>query len=137
MPLARFEKYVDESGEIPALQAALESSTNGFGPYHPGTLALVNELAVAFWRAGEIDRAIGLLDRALDHLTSALGSEHPMRVNALSILGRILFDQHHAEHRDDSSRSAGMPGSLCRNEPSGLARGQRRSGRRSVRVGTR
>jgi len=93
VPLARFEK----SAEIPALLAALESSADRFGSYHPSTLSVVNKLAVAFWHAGEIDRAVGLLDRALDHLTSSLGTEDPLRVNALSILGRIMFDQHHVE----------------------------------------
>jgi tetratricopeptide (TPR) repeat protein len=94
--------FPEESGdihldEIPALVAALESSADRFGPYHPSTLSVVNDLAVAFWRAGEIDRAIGLLDRALDHLTSSLGLEHPMRVDALSTIGAILFEQRHLE----------------------------------------
>jgi hypothetical protein len=97
MPLARLEECVEEPGEIRELVAALELSEDRLGPYHPGTLMVVNKLAIAFWRAGEIDRAIGLLEQALEHLTSSVGAEHPTRVDTLSVLGRIMFDQHHAE----------------------------------------
>jgi tetratricopeptide (TPR) repeat protein len=82
---------------IQALVAILESSADRFGPYHPNTLSVVNELAIAFWRAGEIDRAIGLLDRALDHLTSSLGPQDPMRIDVLSTLGAIMLEQHRLE----------------------------------------
>jgi tetratricopeptide (TPR) repeat protein len=97
MPLAEAEKCVEKLGGIPALQDALASFADRFGPYHPHTLSVVSKLAVALWRTGEIDSAIGLLDQALDRLTTALGPDHPLRVSLLSILGRIMFDQHYAE----------------------------------------
>lgn len=53
--------------------------------------------AIAFWRAGDIGRAVGLLDQALDYLTSSVGSEHPLRVEVLSTLGEIMFEQRHLE----------------------------------------
>jgi tetratricopeptide (TPR) repeat protein len=97
MPLFLEESGDIQLGEIQALLAAVESSADRFGPFHPSTLSVLNKLAVALGRAGEIDRAIGLLDRALDHLTCAFGPEHPVRVDALSTLGAILFEQRHLE----------------------------------------
>jgi Tetratricopeptide repeat len=38
-----------------------------------------------------------LLDQALDYLTSTFGEEHPMRVDVLSTLGEIMFEQRHLE----------------------------------------
>jgi tetratricopeptide (TPR) repeat protein len=54
-------------------------------------------LAIAFWSSGFVDRAIGFLDEAVDRLTLSLGREHPMRVDALSTLGEMMFQQGHAE----------------------------------------
>jgi tetratricopeptide (TPR) repeat protein len=97
MPLARYEKRLGDAGEIRALLAALESNQHRLGPHHPDTLCVVNQLADAYWRAGQIDRAVGLLDQVLDQLTSSLGPDHPRRVDVLSILGRIMFEQHHPD----------------------------------------
>ena len=54
--------------DILELFAALDSHTNQFGPYDPHTVAVVNELAMALWRAGDSDQAVGLLSQALDGL---------------------------------------------------------------------
>ena len=59
------ENGADESIEIPELVAALDSYSVLFGPYHPQTIAVANRLAIAFWRAGDINQAVGLLDQAL------------------------------------------------------------------------
>jgi tetratricopeptide (TPR) repeat protein len=91
------ELHLVESGQIQPLAALLDSYTDRFGPYHPDTLAVVKELAIAFWRAGDIDKAVGLLDQALDYLTSTFGEEHPVRVDILSTLGEIMFEQRHLE----------------------------------------
>ena len=61
------------------------------------SIEAVNQLALTLWGAGEIDKAIGLLDQTLDRLTSSLGPEHPMRVDVLRTLGEIMFEQHHLE----------------------------------------
>jgi tetratricopeptide (TPR) repeat protein len=97
MLVNRSEKCVRGSDEIETLMAVLDSHKDLFGPFHPQTLAVVNTLAIAFWRAGDIDRAIGLLDQTVDRLTSSLGREHPMRVNVLSTLGEIMVEQRHLE----------------------------------------
>jgi tetratricopeptide (TPR) repeat protein len=83
--------------QIQTLVATLDLYSDRFGPYHPDTIEVVKELAIAFWHAGEIDKAVGLLDQALDHLTSSLGTEHPARVDVLSTLGEIMFEQRHLE----------------------------------------
>ena len=88
---------MDESGDIRRLLAALHLHVDRFGLDHPHTLGVVNKLALALWGAGEIDRAIGLLDQALHRLTSSLGPEHPMRIDMLSTLGEIMFEHHHLE----------------------------------------
>ena len=61
------------------------------------SIEAVNQIALALWSAGEIDQAIGLLDQALDRLTSSLGTDHPTRVDVLNTLGEIMVDQHHLE----------------------------------------
>jgi hypothetical protein len=61
----------------------------------PIRIEVVKELAIAFWRAGDIDKAVGLLDQALDRFTSSVGTEHPARVDVLSTLGEIMFEQRH------------------------------------------
>jgi tetratricopeptide (TPR) repeat protein len=76
--------------------AALDLHTSSFGADDPQTLAVVKKLAVAFWRAGDIDGAIGLLDQALD-LTSARGLELPVQIDLLSTLGQIMFEERHLE----------------------------------------
>ena len=97
MPLEGSERYLRVSDEIQPLLAMLDLYTDGFGPYHPDTLAVAQKLAIAFWRAGDIDKAVSLLDQAVDHLTSTFGEEHPMRVDVLSTLGEIMFEQRHLE----------------------------------------
>ena len=74
----------------------LDSSTELLEPNHPQTLAAANNLAVAFWCAGEIDRAICLLDQALERMGTP-GFEHPIRTVLLATLGEIMFDQNHLE----------------------------------------
>ncbi len=78
--------------DIQTLVTTLSSYTDRLGPHHPQTLLAASELGVAFWSAGDHNRAIGLLDRALDYLTSSLGEEHPTRVEVLRTLGQIMFE---------------------------------------------
>jgi len=54
-------------------------------------------LAIAFWHAGYTDQAVGLLDQALGFAASTVGSDHSMRVDLLSTLGEILFEQRQLE----------------------------------------
>ena len=79
--------------DIPELFAALDSHTNQFGPYDPHTVAVVNELAMALWRAGDSDQAVGLLSQALDGLEQPPDGEGTVRVNLLCTLGEIMVEQ--------------------------------------------
>ena len=83
--------------EIYGFMTALDSYTDLLGPFHPQTLAMANMLAVAFWRAGEVDQAMALLDQVLDRLRSSRAPEDPTRVDMLSTLAKILFEQRHLE----------------------------------------
>jgi tetratricopeptide (TPR) repeat protein len=87
MPLS----YVDEP--IPDLILELDRSTAQFGPFHPETVVVANRLAMAFWKAGDIDRAVGVLDQALDGMSSSCPPDHPIRSDLLCTLGEIMADQ--------------------------------------------
>jgi tetratricopeptide (TPR) repeat protein len=86
-----------DSEELASRVALLELCTDMWGPCHQETFAAAHQLGIAFWEAGHGERAIGLLDQALDGLTSTLGREHPLRLGMLSTLGEILFDQRHLD----------------------------------------
>ena len=85
-----------EAAEIYELMVVLNSHSDLFGPHDPQTLSVANRLAIAFWRSGEIDQAIGLLDRALDQ-PSASVLEHPIQIDLLSTMVKIMFEQHYFE----------------------------------------
>jgi tetratricopeptide (TPR) repeat protein len=78
--------------EIQELIKTLDSHTALLGSDNPQTLAAVNNLALAIWRAGDVDAAIGLLDQALE-----LPSAEPAQIDLLRTLGEIMVDQHHLE----------------------------------------
>ena len=97
MPDPGSEYRLGDSDELKGRVAALRHSTEQLGASHPRTLAAANQLAIAFWMAGYADQAIGLLDQALDFVTSNLGSSHPLRADLLGTLGEILFEQRQLE----------------------------------------
>jgi tetratricopeptide (TPR) repeat protein len=87
MPLSN----VDEP--IPDLVLELDLSTAQFGPFHLQTIVVANRLAMALWKAGDIDRGVGLLDQALDGMASSCPPDHPVRSDLLRTLGEIMADQ--------------------------------------------
>jgi tetratricopeptide (TPR) repeat protein len=58
---------------------------------------VAHTLAVALWCAGDVDRAVSLLDQALERLAYCLGPEPPMRTVLLATLGEIMLEQRHLE----------------------------------------
>jgi len=90
-------KTAREASGIAGLTAALDSQTARLGPFHPQTIRVANKLAIAFWSAGNINRAIGLLDQALDGLACSVDRDHPVRTDLLSTLGEIMVQQAHLE----------------------------------------
>jgi tetratricopeptide (TPR) repeat protein len=87
-----------ESTEICGLIAALDSHTAQFGACHPRTIAIVNRLAIAFWNAGDVNRAVSVLDQALESSDSSLDREHRIRAYLLCTLGEIMVDQERLEN---------------------------------------
>jgi hypothetical protein len=86
--------------------ALLDLCTDSLGPCHPQTLAATKTLGIAFWTAGYTDQAIGLLDQALDRLTTTPGEEHPERVELLCVLGEILLEERRAKQASVMYREA-------------------------------
>lgn len=89
----RPEYRLGDSDELEGHVTALRLCTEQLGPSHPRTLTAANRLAVAFWLAGYTDQAVSVLDQALDFIASTPESDHPIRVDLLSTLGEILFEQ--------------------------------------------
>jgi tetratricopeptide (TPR) repeat protein len=87
------DRGAEEPAVIENLMAALSSSTAQLGAFHSRTVAAANRLAVAFWRAGDINQAVDLLDQALDALALSSQSEHPVRTDVLCTLGEIMLEQ--------------------------------------------
>jgi hypothetical protein len=85
-------RCVDPS-EIPSMWATLCSYECLFGPYHPQTLCLMTELAVAYCSQGDFDRARPLLERLIPVLGQYLGREHELRLRALAALVELLCEQ--------------------------------------------
>jgi tetratricopeptide (TPR) repeat protein len=96
MPDPRLE-YGPGDSELAVHVAALRFCTDQLGPSHPRTLMAAKTLATAFWLAGYTDRAIALLDQALDFLAATPAREHGMRADLLSTLGEILFERRHLD----------------------------------------
>ena len=60
-----------------------------FGPYHPETLAVANDLAIAFWDAGDIGQALAILEQTVENTLA----EHRVRSELLCTLGEIMVGQ--------------------------------------------
>jgi hypothetical protein len=78
---------------IPGMMATLASYEGLFGPYHPQTLGLTTELAVALCTCGQWDDGGPLLQQALMNLTQHYGRQHPVRLRALEAWAALLRRQ--------------------------------------------
>jgi tetratricopeptide (TPR) repeat protein len=85
-------------GEIYGLIAELDWQTGQAGPYHPRTIEVAHRLSIAFWCKGEINRAVSILDQALNGLASSPEPDHPVRLDVLNTLAEILVEQSQWEH---------------------------------------
>ena len=82
--------------DILELFAALDSPTNQFGPYDPHTVAVVNELAMALWRAGDseqcrMEQARVVYREVLDLCVRRSGDCHPSSLARKGDLALVLF----------------------------------------------
>jgi Tetratricopeptide repeat len=82
-----------ERDHLPAMLATLCSYENSFGPYHPQTLGLMANVAIACWQAGEIQYARPLLERAVADLARHLDRHHQLRLRAIATLKDVLLAQ--------------------------------------------
>jgi hypothetical protein len=84
----------------------LYSYESWFGPYHPQTLGLMTQIAIAFCQAGEFSHARPLLERAVMDLGAYLGRAHDLRMRAIAALRDLLIAQL------DYERAGIVPGEL-------------------------
>jgi Tetratricopeptide repeat len=82
-----------ERNQLPAMLATLCSYENSFGPYHPQTLGLMANVAIACWQAGEIQYARPLLERAVADLARHVDRHHQLRLRAIVTLKDVLLAQ--------------------------------------------
>lgn len=85
-----------ESQELDSMVATLCCYEDRFGPYHPGTLRLMIDVAVQLQLQGRTDQARGLLERAIRDVQRFLGRTHEVRLRALSELCNLLIEQKHS-----------------------------------------
>jgi hypothetical protein len=71
------------AAEIHELMGELDRRAAHFGVYHRETIVVAHQLAIALWCAGEIDRAVGILDQALNGLPSSPDWNEPLRQDML------------------------------------------------------
>jgi eukaryotic-like serine/threonine-protein kinase len=79
--------------ELPSMFATLCSYESIFGPYHPQTLRLMTQVAIAYWHAEEADSARPLLERAVRDVGRCLGRDHEMRLRAMVALRDLFIAQ--------------------------------------------
>lgn len=82
-----------DRNELPSMLATLCSYENRFGPYHPQTLRLMTQVAIAYWQAGESAHARPLLERAVKDLGRYLTRDHDLRLRAIATLRDLLVAQ--------------------------------------------
>jgi hypothetical protein len=73
--------------------ATLCSYESWFGPYHPQTLRLMAQVAIAYWHAGEPGLARPLLEQAVRDLGRHLGADHDLRLLAIATLRDLFVEQ--------------------------------------------
>ncbi len=72
--------------------ATLCSYESWLGPYHPQTLRLMTQVAIAYWQAGE-PQARTLLELAVRDLGRHLGADHDLRLRAIATLRDLFVEQ--------------------------------------------
>ena len=70
-------RWLAHSWKFPQAEATLQGLTATLGLDHPDTLAARNNLACAYWSAGNLGRAIPLYEATLTDSERVLGPDHP------------------------------------------------------------
>jgi hypothetical protein len=79
------------------MAATLYSYECLLGPYHPQTLHLMAEVALALWHHGEIVHARPMLERTAADVGRHLGRDHALRLRTMAALRDLLVNQHDFE----------------------------------------
>lgn len=83
----------------------LDRNTSQLGAFHPLTLATINRLAIALWKAGDAPQAADLLDQAIQAAPSFAPGGH-VRCSLLCTLGEVMVDQSRWEEAATTYREA-------------------------------
>ena len=95
-----------DRAELPGMLATLCSYESFFGPYHPLTLCLMTEVAIAYCQAGELDHARPLMEKAVRDLGRHLGRNQDLRLRAIAALRDLFIAQ------GDYERAGAVQGEL-------------------------
>ncbi len=82
-----------DSPELSSMVATLCCYEERFGPYHPGTLRLMIDVAIQLKLQGRIEPARGLLERAIRDVQRFLTRAHESRLRAIVELRNLLIEQ--------------------------------------------
>jgi hypothetical protein len=74
------------------------------GPYHPQTLRLMAQVAIAYWQAGEAGHARPLLERAIRDLRRYGGPDQDLRLRAMAVLRDLFVAQRDFERAGAAQR---------------------------------
>jgi tetratricopeptide (TPR) repeat protein len=75
-----------------ALQTkARQTFTAGLGPDHPDTLNSMNNLAAAYWAAGQLDKAVPLYEQTLEKQKATLGPDHHDTLDSMNSLATAYW----------------------------------------------
>jgi hypothetical protein len=74
--------------------ATLDWHESRFGPYHPQTLGWMTHVAIACWRAGQVQYARPLLEKAVADLGRHVDRNHELRLQAITTLKDVLLSEH-------------------------------------------
>jgi serine/threonine protein kinase len=89
------ESYYDlglDPESISINESALAIRRQELGGGHPDTLETMNVLAMAYLRAGQLDRALALHEQVLQARRAKLGEDHPSTLQTMNNLGLAYKD---------------------------------------------
>jgi tetratricopeptide (TPR) repeat protein len=82
-------------------EQALELAKARLGPDHPSTLTSMSNLAVGYWRKGQLDKSIPLFEEVLQRRERKFGRSHPDTLLTIGNLG--------VNYRDSGRLSEAIP----------------------------
>jgi serine/threonine protein kinase/lipopolysaccharide biosynthesis regulator YciM len=92
----------EDERAIPHLERALELEQTELGPDHPDTLGVMNDLGNAYYRVGEVEKALQIIEETVEKALqtieetlklnqSALGPDHPETLTTMNNLAEFYL----------------------------------------------